>query len=225
VLERHLEHHVPGQLVQRDLVVRALHDQREHVEGAAPGRWPPAEPAHGDGEVDVPAIAQHAAANLVGLAVAGIAHELVVADARAGAPGGVRSEHGHHRTDPAGRGGHPQVLRAGLGDRGPIAHVAQVAHQQLAPWHVGRAPAAVAERHSGAERQLGRGVLVGAGGRHLGPHLGQPRLHLPGLGAGLVEHPDELLGLGVDHRDVARPPDRRERENRKIIVAQCGHIT
>jgi hypothetical protein len=101
------------------------------------------------------------------------------------------------------------VLYAVGGDLGAVPHLPQVAHQQTAPRHLGRTPAAVTQREPGAERQLGRRVPVGPGRQDLLAHLGEAGLDLPGFRARVVERPDEILRLvvqrlGTLHRSPGR---------------------
>ena len=104
-------------------------------------------------------------------AVPGVADQLVVDDARAGVAGPVGREHRDRGPDPAAAGGLAQVRDALVGDGRRGAHRPPVAHVQPVPVQPPDAACRVAPRHPGAERELRRGVGVGAGPVDLRPDL------------------------------------------------------
>ena len=191
--DRHLEHRVGGQLVQRDRRAGLLHDQGEQVEPARRAALP-GQPRSRARRVRFTFAGSPVTAPSAGL-VARVPHELRAEDPRSRPVRGVRREHGDHRPDPAAVGRLAQVHDRLGGDVRGRGDLTAVAHPQAPPVQPPDAPGAVPPGDPRAELQLGLGVPVGARGLDLAadmpePPAGRPRVVLA------VEQRDEPLGAG-----------------------------
>ena len=142
-----------------------------------------------------------------GVAVAGVADELLVPQAGAVAAGDVLGEDGDHGADHVAfaLAGEAQVAHELLEDLVGRRDLAQVAHDEAAPVEPADAAARVAPRDPAAEDQFG--VRVGVGAR-LGDLVGDPREAFPDV-ASLWVLPvvlvEEILCLPRIHGQVRNP--------------------